>query len=88
MKVKTRVTLIEPIDNDPYYSVQMYTFQGIWYWSTIRCFCFRWGQDGVWSKEKAEEDALELAKRLEDGGKAKETIIYQSEDESILPSQN
>jgi len=88
MKNKTRVTLIEPIDSDPYYAVQVYTFQKFWYWSCVRCYIFKWGHDGLYSRETAEQDALELAKRLEDGGKPKETIIYQSEDESVLPSQN
>ena len=88
MKNKVKIVLTEPIDNDPYYSVQVYVFHSVWYWSTVRCFSFRWGQTGIWAREKAEQDALELAKRLEDGGKPKETIIYQSEDESVLPSQN
>ena len=87
MKNKTRVVLTEPIDGDPYYSVQLYTYKQVWYWSTIRCISFRYNGDGIWSQERAQADALDLAKRLEEKGEGKETVVYQT-DESLFYSKN
>ena len=87
MKNKTRVLLTEPIDGDPYYSVQIYTYKQVWYWSTIRCITFRDGGEGIWSKERAFADAIDLAQRLEEKGNVRETVVYQT-PESSLPTAN
>lgn len=76
MKIKTRVTLVEQLGDDPYYSVQAWLPMDA-YWITYRIFSFKEG--GSRTKEETEALALEFAKQLESGTPKTETIIYETD---------
>ena len=76
MKFQSKVTLVESLTSDPYYTVSYYTALG--YWTTAKVFTFRHGEEGIWSQEKALADAIDLAKRLENAEEKTEVTIYQT----------
>ena len=84
MKNKTRVLHVDNFSSQPHYAVQIYKNQGGGYWSTCRVLLY----DGNKTKSEVELEAIEFAQRLESQPEKTETIIYQSEDESTIPSPN
>ena len=75
--MKAKVTLVEPIDRDPYYAVY-YQITEEKMWNIAKVFSFRHEGSGLWDKEKNLADAMELAKRIESNPGETEITIYES----------
>ena len=75
--MKAKVTLVEPIDRDPFYSVhyQITEDRG---WNIAKVFSFRPDGEGIWGQEKNLSDAMELAKRIESKPGETEIVIYET----------
>jgi hypothetical protein len=76
---KTKVTLVESLTGDPYYSVSYYvTLGNDGYWTTAKVFSFRYNEGGVWDQETNLRQAMELASRLEKTAERTEVTIYET----------
>lgn len=78
--MKSRVTLVEPIDRDPFYAVH-YQTKDSEPWSIAKVFTFRLTTEeegSVWSQEKNLAAAMELAKRIELNSGETSIIIYET----------
>ena len=79
---KTKVTLVESLTGEPYYSVSYYVPLGNdGYWTTAKVFSFRHNGEGVWDQETNLRQAMDLAKRLEKAEDRTEVIIYETKQD-------
>lgn len=77
--MKSRVTLVEPIDTDPFYAVH-YQTKDSGQWIVAKVFNFRLNteESSIWSQEKNLAGAMELAKRIELSSGETSIIIYET----------
>lgn len=75
--MKAKVTLVEPIDRDPFYAVY-YQLAGKEDWNIAKVFAFKPNGEGIWDKEKNLSEAMELVKRIESNPGQTEVTIYET----------
>lgn len=87
MKNKVRVTIVEQFGENPYYKIQIYDGSTNT-WSTIKTYSYELGPNGYRSKVDAEKLTMEFVNRIENDNLKVETIVYETGQESSIPSQN
>lgn len=76
--MKAKVTLVEPIDRDPFYAVY-YQVSEEKEWNMAKVFSFRAGEEtGIWGQEENLAHAMDLAKRIESNPGQTEVTIYET----------